>query len=137
MRGEDELAAVLAHEAAHVLARHQAERLSRMNVMGLASVIANWCARLWAWGWDVEPRAVRLRARCAVRGAPGPGADAGRARARAPPRPRRAQVPRHPSAAQPAGARFFPAPLEVRVARGTHSLCTWRARASAALSANE
>lgn len=42
MRSEDELAAVLAHEAAHVLARHTAERLSQANVMGFATIVANW-----------------------------------------------------------------------------------------------
>lgn len=30
---QDELASVLAHEVAHVLARHQGERLSRMNML--------------------------------------------------------------------------------------------------------
>lgn len=42
MRSEDELAAVLAHEAAHVLARHTAERLSQASVMSLLSVASNW-----------------------------------------------------------------------------------------------
>eukprot|EP00201_Polytomella_parva_P002705 CAMPEP_0175078900 /NCGR_PEP_ID=MMETSP0052_2-20121109/24462_1 /TAXON_ID=51329 ORGANISM="Polytomella parva, Strain SAG 63-3" /NCGR_SAMPLE_ID=MMETSP0052_2 /ASSEMBLY_ACC=CAM_ASM_000194 /LENGTH=259 /DNA_ID=CAMNT_0016349047 /DNA_START=437 /DNA_END=1216 /DNA_ORIENTATION=+ len=34
-KNDDEVAAVLAHEVAHILARHQAERLSTMNFWGL------------------------------------------------------------------------------------------------------
>ncbi len=34
MSSEDELAAVIAHETAHVLARHHAERMSQMNLTG-------------------------------------------------------------------------------------------------------
>jgi Zn-dependent protease with chaperone function len=34
MSSEDELAAVIAHEAAHVVARHIAENLSRVQVSG-------------------------------------------------------------------------------------------------------
>ncbi|GAX84856.1 hypothetical protein CEUSTIGMA_g12277.t1 [Chlamydomonas eustigma] len=36
---EDELAAVLAHETAHVLARHHAERMSTMNLISLARLL--------------------------------------------------------------------------------------------------
>eukprot|EP00882_Tetradesmus_deserticola_P005145 GHRQ01005419.1.p1 GENE.GHRQ01005419.1~~GHRQ01005419.1.p1 ORF type:complete len:344 (+),score=114.63 GHRQ01005419.1:338-1369(+) len=36
---EDELAAVLAHEVGHVLARHHAERMSQLNVTGLLSML--------------------------------------------------------------------------------------------------
>ncbi|KAF8057924.1 oma1 [Scenedesmus sp. PABB004] len=39
VRSEDELAAVLAHETGHVLARHHAERLSQLNVTGLANLL--------------------------------------------------------------------------------------------------
>jgi Zn-dependent protease with chaperone function len=42
MRSEDELAAVLAHEVAHVLARHPAERMSQANLVGLTTIVANW-----------------------------------------------------------------------------------------------
>jgi len=38
----DELAAVLAHEASHVLCRHHAERLGRANFAALANVLARW-----------------------------------------------------------------------------------------------
>ena len=33
--GEDELAAVLAHEGAHVVARHAAERITQMGALEL------------------------------------------------------------------------------------------------------
>ncbi|WIA21329.1 hypothetical protein OEZ85_000556 [Tetradesmus obliquus] len=36
---EDELAAVLAHEVGHVLARHHAERISQLNVTGLLNML--------------------------------------------------------------------------------------------------
>lgn len=39
---EDELAAVLAHEAAHVLARHHAERMGRANAAAFLNVLARW-----------------------------------------------------------------------------------------------
>eukprot|EP00879_Flechtneria_rotunda_P023430 GHRR01024782.1.p1 GENE.GHRR01024782.1~~GHRR01024782.1.p1 ORF type:complete len:248 (+),score=80.18 GHRR01024782.1:379-1122(+) len=39
IRTEDELAAVLAHEVSHVLARHHAERLSQLNVTGLLNLV--------------------------------------------------------------------------------------------------
>jgi Zn-dependent protease with chaperone function len=41
MRSEDELAAVLAHEAAHVLARHPAERMSTANTLALTAFVFN------------------------------------------------------------------------------------------------
>ncbi|KAI8474498.1 MAG: peptidase family M48-domain-containing protein [Monoraphidium minutum] len=40
MKSEDELAAVIAHEAAHVVARHIAENLSRAQMIGLTTIVA-------------------------------------------------------------------------------------------------
>jgi len=40
LRSEEELAAVLAHETAHVLARHHAERMSTMNLWSLAKFLS-------------------------------------------------------------------------------------------------
>lgn len=42
IKNEDELAAVLAHEAAHVLARHAAERMTQGSVMELLRFMAFW-----------------------------------------------------------------------------------------------
>ena len=42
LRTEDELAAVIAHEAGHVLARHVAERLTQGSVVELLRIIAYW-----------------------------------------------------------------------------------------------
>lgn len=41
VRHEDELAAVLAHEAAHVLARHTAEQLGRVSMLSVVSIVTN------------------------------------------------------------------------------------------------
>lgn len=40
MNTDGELAAVLGHETAHVLARHHAERISQMNLTGLINMLA-------------------------------------------------------------------------------------------------
>jgi Zn-dependent protease with chaperone function len=40
MTSEDELAAVLAHETGHVLARHVAERLSQFQVAGVLNLLS-------------------------------------------------------------------------------------------------
>ncbi|GAB4823202.1 hypothetical protein N2152v2_010248 [Parachlorella kessleri] len=42
LRSEDELAAVLAHECAHVVARHGAERMSQAEYMQFGRLIAYW-----------------------------------------------------------------------------------------------
>lgn len=42
LRTDDELAAVIAHEAGHVLARHVAERLTQGSVVELVRIIAYW-----------------------------------------------------------------------------------------------
>lgn len=39
---EDELAAVLAHECAHVLARHPAERITQGSILEAARMVAYW-----------------------------------------------------------------------------------------------
>jgi Zn-dependent protease with chaperone function len=39
---EDELAAVLAHEGAHVVARHAAERITQMGAVEVARMMAYW-----------------------------------------------------------------------------------------------
>lgn len=39
---DDELAAVLAHECAHVLARHAAERMTQGSVLGAIQMLAYW-----------------------------------------------------------------------------------------------
>ena len=39
---EDELAAVLAHERAHVVARHAAERITQMGAVEVARTLAYW-----------------------------------------------------------------------------------------------
>ena len=44
IRNEDELASVLAHECAHVVARHAAERITQMGALELARLIAYWSA---------------------------------------------------------------------------------------------
>ena len=44
---EDELAAVLAHESAHVVARHAAERITQMGALEVARMLAYW----WVGGW--------------------------------------------------------------------------------------
>ena len=41
MSSEDELAAVLAHETAHVLARHHAERMSQLQLTGTLNLITS------------------------------------------------------------------------------------------------
>ncbi len=47
MKSEDELAAVLAHECAHVLARHGAERMSQAQFMQ----VGGRHEALWVQGW--------------------------------------------------------------------------------------
>ncbi|KAL4437390.1 hypothetical protein ABPG75_004529 [Micractinium tetrahymenae] len=42
VRSEDELAAVLAHESAHVVARHAAERITQMGALEVARMLAYW-----------------------------------------------------------------------------------------------
>lgn len=44
VRSEDELAAVLAHESAHVVARHAAERITQMGALEAARMLAYWQA---------------------------------------------------------------------------------------------
>ncbi|MEW5307657.1 MAG: hypothetical protein WDW36_010036 [Sanguina aurantia] len=39
---EDEVAAVLAHEVSHVLARHQAERMSTLNIFTIINITFRW-----------------------------------------------------------------------------------------------
>lgn len=41
-RTEDELAAVLAHESAHVVARHAAERITQMGAVEVARALVYW-----------------------------------------------------------------------------------------------
>lgn len=48
VRSEDELAAVLAHESAHVVARHAAERITQMGALEVARVLAYWRVPSWA-----------------------------------------------------------------------------------------
>eukprot|EP00887_Chlorella_sp_A99_P005887 scaffold1.g5887.t1 len=42
IRNEDELASVLAHETAHVVARHAAERITQMGAIEVARILAHW-----------------------------------------------------------------------------------------------
>lgn len=58
-RSEDELAAVLAHESAHVVARHAAERITQMGAVEVARTLIYW----WAAGAAGPPGWLAGRAR--------------------------------------------------------------------------